>query len=397
MRSVTRRGYCVELYDVDLSAEDGRLPAPGDSKFYLVRVENACGPGPVDSDPPPAVARSLRYLRVDNTDDDGPGSLRQVIVDAEDGDSICFEVTGTIGLESALDVDKNVTIWGPGADSLTLDRLGTVAQRTVILQAESVLAGVTIRNATATSDSEAITVWNGSPTLRSTTVTGAERGVYVYQAPLTVRDSRITDNGFGFYLMYGGSPTIVASTITSNSSAIYGYYYPDVTIRSSTLSGWITILYDAELTVESSTLTGGIRLVQSDGVIRSSTIAGRGAAFSLDSDSSLRLRNSVLAKDDNCASNGQNVFSDGFNLATDGSCINLTAAGDRQNTDPLLGPLAGNGGPTETFALLPGSPAIDAGSCPGTTQDQRGAPRPIDDPATPNADDACDVGPYEKQ
>src|SRR5262249_11183309 len=50
---------------------------------------------------------------------------------------------------------------------------------------------------------------------------------------------------------------------------------------------------------------------------------------------------------------------------------------DLVNTDPLLGPLADNGGPALTMALLPGSPAIDAGiSINGVTTDQRGVPRP---------------------
>jgi hypothetical protein len=45
--------------------------------------------------------------------------------------------------------------------------------------------------------------------------------------------------------------------------------------------------------------------------------------------------------------------------------------------DPFLGPLADNGGPTPTMALLPGSPAIDAGvPVAGVTTDQRGIPRP---------------------
>jgi hypothetical protein len=56
--------------------------------------------------------------------------------------------------------------------------------------------------------------------------------------------------------------------------------------------------------------------------------------------------------------------------------------------DPKLGPLANNGGPTLTMALLPGSPAIDAGNtslAPAT--DQRGFPRP--------AGLAADIGAYE--
>jgi uncharacterized repeat protein (TIGR01451 family) len=40
---------------------------------------------------------------------------------------------------------------------------------------------------------------------------------------------------------------------------------------------------------------------------------------------------------------------------------------------------------------------VDAGYCPGETTDQRGFHRPVDDPAMPNALDACDIGPYELQ
>src|SRR5206468_11767346 len=49
--------------------------------------------------------------------------------------------------------------------------------------------------------------------------------------------------------------------------------------------------------------------------------------------------------------------------------------GDQINTDPMLGPLQDNGGPTFTHTLLPGSPAIDAGDpnfTPPPYYDQRG-------------------------
>ena len=91
------------------------------------------------------------------------------------------------------------------------------------------------------------------------------------------------------------------------------------------------------------------------------------------------------------------IHSGGHNISSGASCTEFIQPGDQQNTDPLLGLLADNGGPTPTLALLPGSPAIDAGSCPTRTRDQRGLPRPVDDPGAPNVTDACDVGAYEKQ
>jgi hypothetical protein len=69
--------------------------------------------------------------------------------------------------------------------------------------------------------------------------------------------------------------------------------------------------------------------------------------------------------------------------------------GNLLDIDPLLGPLQNNGGPTDTQALLAGSPAIDAGTSGGLNSDQRGIPRPIDIPSLPNAADGTDIGAYE--
>ena len=80
----------------------------------------------------------------------------------------------------------------------------------------------------------------------------------------------------------------------------------------------------------------------------------------------------------------------------------LTQPGDQVNTDPLLGPLQNNGGPTFTQALLGGSPAIDQGKALGFTTDQRGLLRPADFPGIPNASggdgsDGSDIGAFESQ
>ncbi|MGH2676523.1 MAG: choice-of-anchor Q domain-containing protein, partial [Actinomycetota bacterium] len=65
-------------------------------------------------------------------------------------------------------------------------------------------------------------------------------------------------------------------------------------------------------------------------------------------------------------------------------CGWVAAGGDLLDVNPLLGPLADNGGPTQTHALLAGSPAIDAAGPGSPSTDQRGAPR-----GTP------DIGAYE--
>ena len=105
----------------------------------------------------------------------------------------------------------------------------------------------------------------------------------------------------------------------------------------------------------------------------------------------------------NCVStNGAASSSAGFNLASDTSCA-LTEFGDQQLANPLLGALAFNGGPTRTHALPLDSPAVDKGSAaasdphPALTTDQRGEPRPFNQPSVANADDGTDIGAFELQ
>lgn len=81
------------------------------------------------------------------------------------------------------------------------------------------------------------------------------------------------------------------------------------------------------------------------------------------------------------------VTSLGHNLDSENSC-GFNQTGDLINTDPMLGPLKDNGGPTFTCALLEGSPAIDAGDNSGAPPtDQRGISRP--------QGPAVDIGAYE--
>jgi hypothetical protein len=81
-------------------------------------------------------------------------------------------------------------------------------------------------------------------------------------------------------------------------------------------------------------------------------------------------------------------------LSSDDGGGYLTGPGDQINTDPLLGPLQDNGGPTFTHALLDGSPAIDAG-------DPKFIPPPLYDQRGPSfwrvRNDRIDVGSFEVQ
>src|SRR5262249_49689158 len=92
----------------------------------------------------------------------------------------------------------------------------------------------------------------------------------------------------------------------------------------------------------------------------------------------LTISSSILKS----GASGENIFdfsgaitSFGYNLSSDDAGAFLNATGDQNGTDPMLGPLQDNGGPTFTHELLTGSPAIDAGNpsfTPPPDYDQRG-------------------------
>lgn len=167
-----------------------------------------------------------------------------------------------------------------------------------------------------------------------------------------------------------------------------------------------------ELTLSNSTLSdntanesgGGIYSNRS-GQITNSTLVDNSApegAGIWQENQTLSLANSILANRingnaTNCFTPGNDISSQGHNIATDDSC-NLAANSDQSNTDPKLGALDLNGGSTGSHAPQAGSPAIDTGNnaicaaSPVNSQDQRGVGRP-----QPFADTAarCDIGAVE--
>jgi hypothetical protein len=110
------------------------------------------------------------------------------------------------------------------------------------------------------------------------------------------------------------------------------------------------------------------------------------------------LQNSIVANNSGTNCRGT-ITSRGYNLSNDSSCA-FSNSGDLDNTDPMLGPLRYNGGPTKTMALPSGSPAIDAGNPSGCTDglghllktDQRGLWR-----HDPEDTRGCDIGAFERQ
>ena len=114
--------------------------------------------------------------------------------------------------------------------------------------------------------------------------------------------------------------------------------------------------------------------------VRNSTVSGNsagsgGGLYNDGANSVVEISNTILnagALGANIFNGGGTITSDGYNLSSDDGGGYLTGPGDQINTDPLLGPLQNNGGPTFTHALLPGSPAIDAG-------DPNFSPRPVND------------------
>jgi hypothetical protein len=117
---------------------------------------------------------------------------------------------------------------------------------------------------------------------------------------------------------------------------------------------------------------------------------------------SLQIESNILQVDSGTtlANDSGVVTSLGYNLSTDDGAGLLIATGDQITTDPMLDPvgLRNNGGPTDTVAILAGSPAIDKGKdFTGTGLDQRGSVRPFDFADIANAadGDGSDIGAVE--
>ncbi len=134
---------------------------------------------------------------------------------------------------------------------------------------------------------------------------------------------------------------------------------------------------------------GGIRVGPGTVTIENTIVAGNTAANGLGDTTGAPVPGPNV--DGAVTSSGHNL------LGTATEATGFTGPGDQTGANPNLAALADNGGPTQTMALNPGSPAIDAGVAAGATTDQRGMPRTVDDGGVANTggSEGTDIGAYE--
>ncbi len=337
-------------------------------------------------------------LIVDSTSDMvdgvyGPGqfSLREAILlaNARPGaDTITFASgmsgqTITLGgtslaITEALTVDAAPLAANVTVDANLLSRVFNISA----ISGNVTLAGLNITGGRTTAD---VVVGGEGGAIRSTR-----------NALLTLRESTVSGSGTAGFAANGGGVFAVGdvwlenSTVSGNNTAgpsAFGggiYVGGNTTLLQSTVSGNGTLGQVADgggvyalgaVTITQSTVTGNF-------TIDSTSRGGGLLQFNGGSNLPLSISGSIIA--DNAAAMGRDVFPDPQSALTVndsliGTGVAPTAGGNNVVTNnPLLGPLADNGGPTPTHALLAGSPAFNAGDPTvvfnAAEFDQRGTP-----------------------
>jgi hypothetical protein len=318
-----------------------------------------------------------------DNNDNSSGSLRQAITDVCAGGTITFDGDYTILLTSELGINKSLTIDGTG-HNITIS--GNHVTRVFNLT-----GGTITLNRLTISDGYFV---DGSYSGDS----GA--GIRVSGSTLNLTNSTVSNNatgwpGGGGMELRSGTANVSNSTFIGNSGVYGGGIDTSNTttlnVTNSTFSG------------NSATQAGGGLSVSGTGDIVNSTISGNTAGWSdggggINNEAgAITVRNSIIANNPtggNCFNHydePQYPFVGVNSLVDDGSC----SAGFVNSSSILLSALGSYGGSTQTFALLPGSSAIDTGddtictSAPVNNLDQRGIARP--------QGAHCDIGAYESR
>jgi len=273
-----------------------------------------------------------------------------------------------------------------------------------------IISGNTAREGGGINNQSSLTITNS--TISGNTATNGGGGIF--DKTQTFSNSNITNSiisgnsgggegggidGFSNNGILSHVMNITNSTISGNSAYSGGGISSRITmnITNSTISGNSASGSGGGI-YNRSTLNGGM-LIHTMMTFTNSTITDNSALGTtsggggiLNSGGIINLKNTIVAKSNgggqtggDCIKiNGGTIPSPLNSLDSDNTC----GVGVLSNQNPLLGPLVANGGPTQTHALLPGSPAIDAGDAAiCTTTDQRGVIRP--------QGLGCDVGAYE--
>jgi hypothetical protein len=396
----------------------------------------------------PAGAAQAEPFPVTNTkDDEGSGSLRASIEEANKnsgGDTIPINVTGTIHLATPLPtIAGNVSIIGPGPGSLTVRRsaLGGFRIFDIGSGATAVsISGLTVTNGLASAGG-GINNSFGTLTVTDTVVTdndvvvasagvgsSARGGGIASFGPLTVRESVVSDNvarasdgstatsARGAGISAFGTLVVDRSTISGNFALaeIAGTAVEargagvdgrgeSTTIERSTISGNTADASGGG--VATSAGGGGIEVAEGTISLTGSTITGNSVASSgsalganLEISDANLVRDTIVADPIGAESCGSPLTSGGFNLDEDGSC-EFDKGTDLTAVSAGLAPLADNGGPTPTHALLPGGGAIDRGFSFAFASDQRNLPRPSNFISVSDTEggDGSDIGAFELQ
>lgn len=317
-------------------------------------------------------------------------SLRDAVALSNSGDTLQVPAGHYVLTLGDITSENSLTIVGAGARSTVLD--GNGASRIFLFNNSQRLQSVElddlslINGLAATKDpvfrtfSGGALTGIGNLTLRRCLFANNQAvvgGAIFWDGTLTIDQCTIADNhaiwqpnspnppGGGGIFAEGGVVAITNSTLTGNTSS--GNAPGGGAVMFFVL--WFNLV---NVTVTANQASGG----------------GGGGLFVVEISEVGSLANSIVADNlgGDCFLLRSGVASD-HSLDSDNSC-GLADAGSHPGVPPLLGPLANNGGPTDTHALLAGSPALNAGNnatCLAT--DQRGVTRP--------QGPACDIGAYE--
>lgn len=383
----------------------------------------------------PLGARAATTLTVSSTADDNGSqpctggtcpTLRDAVRQAnlDSGDTIILPALTPqpYGLTNGeLQLNSSMTIQGAGASQVTIDGSASSNRIFDVENSSNVtISGVTLTGGNGEADSSntgnggavfiasgsTLTLTNSTVSKNSTIVNNADGGGIYVDGTLNLEQSAVSGNtaqatdvgdGGGVYVSGSGTASISESTISGNTASGGG---------GGLFAGAAVTLVNDTITSNSASAQGGG--IDQEGaplnvtnVTIASNSSGDGANL-FDDDNFGSIQNTVIAGAQgggtNCDTSGEFLTSNGNNLEDDSAAnsqgvtpsCEFTQPSDQSGVDPKLGPLANNGGPTQTMALQPGSPAIDHGATIASiTTDQRGGPRP----QPPGG--AYDIGAYE--